>query len=302
MAFVERRRIAIIGSKGRLGAALNRLWSPSFEILPFSRKDLDISQLGEVRRVLENLSCDYLVNCSGLTNVDYCEEHPEEAFLLNAMVPALMAEYCVLRGIRFIHFSTDYVFGGERAGLLTEKDPTIPINQYGWSKLEGEKKVLEAATSHVVLRVSWLFGPDKLSFIDSILTRALTQDRVEAITDKISCPTYAHDIAEWTQIFLQNKTTGGIYHLCNSGECSWRDYGQYGLDCARECGMRLKATAISSLKLDEIKIFQARRPRYSAMSTEKFAAIWGRPLRSWKDAVHAYISSCLVVRNSYPTA
>jgi dTDP-4-dehydrorhamnose reductase len=290
------KKIAILGSRGRLGAALQRLWTPFFEIHPFSRADLDISDFRQVETMLRKTPCHFVLNCTGLTDVDYCEEHPEEAFLLNATVPDLMAQICAERAIRFIHFSTDYVFDGEDSKDLTEEDPVHPINEYGRSKWAGENAVLRASPAHVLLRVSWVFGPDKNSFIDNLLMRAYIQDRVAAVADKTSCPTYTHDIAEWTNVFLRNEgseTPGGLYHLCNSGEgggCSWRDYGQYALDCTLKRGLSLKSTTVWPLKLEEMGSFIAKRPRYSTLSTKKFAAIWGAPLRSWKEAVWDYLS------------
>lgn len=282
-------RVVILGSKGRLGSALSRLWSPG--VLPLSRQELDISNLAQIAKMFAEISCDVVVNCAGLTNVDYCEDNPKEAFLLNATAPALMAQRCADNGIRFIHFSTDYVFEGKHPKMLAEEDPAVPLNQYGYSKLEGENEVLRASDTHVVLRVSWVFGPDKPSFIDYILAQALNQDRVAAVADKTSCPSYTYDLAEWTKIFLNNGVKGGLYHLCNSGHCTWREYGQHALDCALECEMPLKATTIDPLTLEEMRAFKAKRPRHSAMSTEKFVGIFGHPLRPWKDAVRDYIYS-----------
>lgn len=198
-----------------------------------------------------------------------------------------MAQICSERKIYFIHFSTDYVFDGEHPKPLTEKDPALPISHYGSSKLEGEMEVLRAGQT--ALRVSWVFGPDKPSFIDQILQRALTEDRIEAVADKTSCPTYTHDIAEWMKAFLRKETKGNLFHLCNSGACSWCEYGQHAIDCALEFGMPLKARSVSPLNMNEVQAFKAKRPRYTAMSAEKFAALWGKPLRSWKDAVREYV-------------
>ena len=283
----DRPRVAIFGSRGRLGSALTRLWKSDFQILPYSREELDIARLQDVEKLLKKLPCDFVINCTGLTNVDYCEDHSAEAYLLNASSPALMAQICSARGIYFLHFSTDYVFEGKYPKLLTEKHPALPLNQYGSSKLEGEMEVLRAGQT--ALRVSWVFGPDKPSFIDQILHKALTENKVEAIADKTSCPTYTHDIAKWAKFFIQNEPKGNLFHLCNSGECSWLEYGQYALDCALKYGISLKTKSVSALNLDEMQTFKAMRPRHTAMSTEKFATLYGQPLRSWKEAVCEYI-------------
>ncbi|PWU11607.1 MAG: dTDP-4-dehydrorhamnose reductase [Verrucomicrobia bacterium] len=285
--FKDRPRVAILGSKGRLGAALTHLWRPVAEILPYCREKLDISRLQDVEKLVTRIPCEFVINCTGLTNVDNCENDPKEAFLLNASSPALMARICSARGIHFIHFSTDYVFDGKHPKLLTEEDPAQPISHYGSSKLEGEMEVLRAGQT--ALRVSWVFGPDKPSFVDQILQRALTEDQIEAVADKTSCPTYTHDLAEWMKIFLSNEIKGNLFHLCNSGACSWREYGQHAIDCALEYGMPLKARRVLPLKMDEVRAFKAKRPCHTAMSTGKFAALWGQPLRSWKDAVREYV-------------
>ena len=117
------------------------------------------------------------------------------AFRINAEAPGVLAEICNEKDAKLIHFSTDYVFDGEKRAPYTEEDQANPISAYGESKLAGEKKVLAADNGHLVVRVSWVFGPDRPSFIDAMIKRAQQDEKIDAISDKFSTPTYTHDIA-----------------------------------------------------------------------------------------------------------
>jgi dTDP-4-dehydrorhamnose reductase len=144
---------------------------------------------------------------------------------------------------------------------------------------------------HLVVRVSWVFGPDRPSFIDAVIKRALTEEQVDAIADKFATPTYTKDIAEMLPRFFDTDVAGGILHFANAGECSWQEYAQHALDCCHKLGLPLKARTVAPLKLSDMKNFIARRPVYSVLSTSKFNALAGAPPRSWQDAVAEYVRS-----------
>ena len=185
-------KIAIIGANGRLGAALAREYQRDFEVTSYDRRQLDLGQLDRVRSALAATKFELLINCAALTNVDYCESHREEAFVVNAEAPRLLAEIANEKSAKLVHFSTDYVFDGKKTDPYVEEDKAVPLSVYGESKLEGEQRVLEASSQHLVVRLSWVFGPDKPSFIDQIIQRARENDVVTAVADKFSAPTYHH--------------------------------------------------------------------------------------------------------------
>lgn len=282
-------RILILGGKGRLGAALARKWSPLHEVRALARPELDVADLEALKRLLAAESFDVLVNGTGLTNVDRCETDRAEAETVNALAPGLMARVASEKGARFIHVSTDYVFDGEKQTPYTEDDEARPLSYYGRTKRDGELAALDGSTRHLAVRVSWVFGPDKPSFLDAIVDRALTQDRVEAIADKTSCPTYSEDVADWLEPFLTQNLPGGLYHACNSGGCNWRDYGQHALDCAARAGAALKARTVEPIPLASMKAFVAPRPPHTVMDTARLAAIVGFSPRPWQEAVQDYI-------------
>src|SRR6266550_1288863 len=151
-------KIAVIGANGRLGAALAREYARDFEVTTFARRQLDLGQLDRVRSALAGAKFELLINCAGLTNVDYCESHREEAFVVNAETPRLLAKIANEKSAKLVQFSTDYVFDGKKMGPYVEEDKAVPLSVYGESKLEGERRVLEISSQHLVVRLSWVFG------------------------------------------------------------------------------------------------------------------------------------------------
>jgi dTDP-4-dehydrorhamnose reductase len=289
-------KIAILGAGGRLGAALARTWSVSDEVLAFARADVDLAKPGEIERVLGPVGFDALVNCAALTNVDYCETHEEEAMRINAGAAGEIGALCARKGARCIHISTDYVFDGETDRPYTESDAARAVSVYGESKLRGETALLEASAGHLVVRVSWVFGPDRPSFIDGILKRALEHETAEAIGDKWSTPSYTLDLAAMLRPFLREIPCAGLLHASNSGACTWREYGEYALQCAARAGIPVKPTEVKSIPLSGMKAFVARRPVYTVLSCEKLAGLTGATPRSWQAAVEDYVTTCVAPR------
>jgi dTDP-4-dehydrorhamnose reductase len=289
-------KIVILGAGGRLGAALARTWSATDEIQSFARADLDLSKPGEIERALEPLNFDALVNCAALTNVDYCETHEEEAMRINAGAVTEIGAVCAKKKARCLHISTDYVFDGEARQPYYETNPAHAISVYGESKLQGEHALFATSPDHLAVRVSWVFGPDRPSFVDGILKRALEHDTAEAIGDKWSAPTYTLDLAAMLYPFLRDIREGGILHASNAGACTWREYGEFALQCAKSAGIPVKTTEVKSLPMATMKAFVAKRPVYTVLSSEKLASLTGTPPRNWQQAVEDYISKEIAPR------
>lgn len=283
-------KIVILGAGGRLGAALMREYRGKFDVAGFNHAQLDLSKLDEVRQKLGAINFDVLINAAGFTNVDACETERDRAFLINAEVPGVFAEICNAKDAKLIHFSTDYVFDGKKRAPYTEEDQANPISLYGESKLAGEKKVLAAENRHLVVRVSWVFGPDRSSFIDAMIRRAQQDENVDAISDKFSTPTYTHDVARMLPQFFDRAIEGGILHFANAGKCSWQEYAQWALDCCRDAGISLRTKTVGTLTLRNMSSWVARRPVYSVLSTAKYAELTGMTPRAWREAVADYIT------------
>jgi dTDP-4-dehydrorhamnose reductase len=309
-------RIVIVGSGGRLGAALMGEYRDKYDVVGFNHGQLDLSNLDGVRQRLRTMNFDVLINAAAFTNVDLCETERDRAFLINAEAPGILAKIASDKGAKLIHFSTDYVFDGEKRTPYTEEDRANPISAYGESKLGGENNVLAMGNGHLVVRVSWVFGPDRPSFIDGIIKRAQESEQVDAIADKFSSPSYTRDIVEMLPQFFDSDTVagvvdprgvagvsmprptpaattrryGGILHFSNAGKCSWQEYGQWALDCCHEAGVSLRARTVDACKLRDMTNWVARRPVYSVLSAAKYAELTGTSPRTWRDAVADYIT------------
>jgi len=282
-------KIVIIGAGGRLGAALHREYALEHEIQGFNHSQLDLASADAISALLEPLDFDLLINGAALTNVDYCETHPEEAMQINAVAVHRIAVIAARKKARVIHISTDYVFDGDKHTPYLEADPAYPISVYGVSKKQGESELLAVSDSNLVVRVSWVFGPERPSFIDQILKRALETEDVSAIADKTSAPAYTLDIARHLKPLLFQQPVGGILHLCNSGECTWHQYGQFAIDCAIASGLPIKGKKVAPLAMADLKAFIARRPVYTVLSTDRLADLTGETPRDWRLAVEEYV-------------
>lgn len=290
-------KLIVIGSGGRLGGALVRAYRDRFDVVGINRAELDLAKPGAIRNKIDHLGFDLVINAAAFTNVDLCETEKDQAFAINAEAPRVLAEICRDKDARLVHISTDYVFDGRKNQPYSEEDAANPISAYGESKRAGEKLVLQASDRHLVVRVSWVFGPDRPSFIDAMIQRARKEEQIDAIADKWSTPTYTEDLAEMLpRIF---DVDAGIVHLTNTGQCSWQEYAQHALDCCRAAGVPLKAKTVGALKLaDMTRLRQgsggqanwiARRPVHSVLSTAKYQALTGIKPRSWREAVADYI-------------
>src|SRR6202171_1768197 len=280
-------KIVIIGSGGRLGAALTREYRDKFDVVGFNHAQLDLTNFEQVREKVTALDFGVLINCAAFTNVDLCETQRDQAFQINAEAPRILAEICRDKKAKLIHFSTDYVFDGEKREPYLESDPAHPISIYGESKRKGEENVLAVPYRHLVVRVSWVFGPDRPSFVEAIIKRARESEHVDAIADKYATPTYTLDIAQMLETAIaaplgradrgmagaNGPDYSGILHFANTGECSWQQYAQHAIDCCHKLGVPMKAKTIAPLKLADMKRFIARRPVNSVLSTTEFRSL-----------------------------
>ena len=304
-------KIVIIGSGGRLGAALMREYRNKFEVTGFDHAQLDLSSRDQIRERVGTASFDVLINAAAFTNVDLCETQRDRAFHINAEAPRMLAEICRDKNAKLVHFSTDYVFDGKRPKAYTEEDEANPISVYGESKRAGEANVLAVKGQHLVVRVSWVFGPDRPSFVDGLIKRAEQSEHVDAIADKFSTPTYTLDIAEMLPRFFNvgpvagvddpgrpaavtargytASDYSGILHFANSGECTWQEYGQWALDCCQRFGLALRTKTVGAIKLSDMASWVARRPVYSVLSSARYTELTGASPRAWRDAVADYI-------------
>lgn len=285
-----RLRVLILGATGRLGACLVRHYRARHELLAPARADVDLGDPERCVKFLNGCAFDVLINCAGITSPDICEEQPEVARIINAAAPAAIAALCQRRGVRMIQVSTDYVFPGSGKEALLETDQAEPVNIYGETKLAGERGVLSACPGALAARVSWLFGPDKPSFPDSILRLAQSGQQVHAIADKWSTPSSIDDIAQWLEVlFTTHHGLDGALHLCNSGQASWQEYAQATVDIAHEAGLLRHPVEVHEQRLEGFPLFKARRPCFTPLSHSRFTGATGISPPTWREALERYL-------------
>ena len=284
-------RLVVLGSGGRVGAAMARIYAKEAEVIAFNRRELDLASESALEVTLGGLDFDVLVNCAAATSPDYCETHEAEAFAVNARAVRTIAEICSRKRARCIHLSTDYVFDGTQSCDYAETAAAEPINVYGRSKRQGELELLSVSEDFLAVRVSWVFGPDRPGFVEQLLMRAMDGNGpLAAVGDKWSVPTSVFDIISELRPFLRENPIGGVLHLTQSGgACTWQEYGRYALDCAARAGVPLKLHEVGRQTLDEMAVFVAKRPVYTAMATERLTAVSGRPPRPWQEALEEYV-------------
>ncbi len=286
---MNRTKILILGARGRLGSALARDYAPDYDVVACGRSEADLSCPDAAAALVRTSAPDIVVNCAAATNVDVCEVEREMAEAVNSTAPAAIARACAEAGARMIHISTDYVFSGDATRPYTETDAPEPLSWYGETKRRGEVRVLEVSERHAVVRVAWVFGPDRDSFVDKGLQLALCGEPVRAVADKTSSPTYTLDAAGALRVLFQPDVAGGVYHLCNRGICSWRDWVQQAIDAAVGLGLTVLTRHVEPLRLADIPAMVARRPVNSAMSCARLDSLLGEPLRPWQEAVSDYV-------------
>jgi dTDP-4-dehydrorhamnose reductase len=284
-------RIAITGTTGRVGAALAQHLSHEHEIIALSRQQLDLADPAGIERALhsiDSLACDVWLHPAAITRLEDCEDDPELAMQVNASSPAHIASWCAASGVRMIQISTDYVFDGCSSSLLDESAAAFPIHAYGRSKLAGERAVL-AHPQHLVLRVSWVFGPEKPSFVDGVFDAAIAGRPLAAIADKWSLPTHTADLASWVSRLLQTDAVGTV-HACQSGEpASWHDMACCVVEEMAACGCLAAVPEVRELALDQMESFRAQRPRFTAMSNAWLSQYLGEAPRDWREALRDYV-------------
>lgn len=279
----------VFGAGGRLGAALVREYAAAWNVRAFGRKEADLSDPAAVAGLVHAEKPTVVINSAAMTNVDVCESERDLARTVNADAAGAMARACTDSGARLIHISTDYVFSGNAKDPYDEDAKPDPISWYGQTKLEGEEQVRSAGERHAVVRVSWVFGPDRDSFVDKALQQSLGGEPVKAVADKWSSPTYTLDVAGALRALFNADAPGGVYHVCNRGVCTWRDWAEEGIKVAGAMGLPVKTRAVEPLKLADIKAMVAKRPVYSPMSCHRIESLLDRPLRTWQEAVTDYV-------------
>lgn len=279
-------KYVVIGTRGQLAGELNRLLNG--EVVSLPRPEFDLTRPDLMRAKLVDLRPDVVLNCAAYNFVDRAESEPDAAFAVNAWGPRHLAAVCRDLNCVLVHYSTNYVFGldSERRNPYIETDCPGPISDYGMSKLAGEYFVRATNSKHFVIRTAGLFGVTGSggkgsNFVELMLRLAKEGQQIRVVNDQICTPTSTADLAQAT-IALVETGRFGLYHLTNSGSCSWHEYAQTIFELA---GVRANLTAVSSQEFGA----PANRPRYSVMANAAYESLGFKPFRPWREALIDYL-------------
>jgi dTDP-4-dehydrorhamnose reductase len=273
---LEESTILLIGSGGMLGQdVLQVLRSAGCQVVAYTRAELDITDKRSVE-TLSDTDFDTVINCAAYTNVDAAEDDREACRLVNVQGVQNLVALCQRSGATFVHFSTDYVFDGTKTSY-GESDAKNPINYYGSTKAEAEDLIEASLDAYYILRTSWLFGHGGKNFVETILRLTRERGVLSVVHDQQGSPTSTNDLSEKLLEILTMPY--GIYHLTNSGVCTWYEYAS---EIVKQADIPANITPCTSLEYPQ----KAQRPKYSVLRNGKVSK-----MRSWQEALKAYLKT-----------
>ena len=282
-------RILLTGKNGQVGWELERALAPLGEVIACDRTELDLANPDQIVAVVRETKPQIIVNAAAYTAVDKAESEPELAHAINARAPGILADEAKKLGALLVHYSTDYVFDGTKAGSYTEKDATCPINAYGRTKLAGEQAIQASGCRHLIFRTSWVYGPRGKNFLLTILRLAKERDNLNVVDDQTGSPTSASMIAAGTLHCIQKIAESatpdfGVFHMTAAGETTWCQFAQAALS---QAGLGMKINPIPSSQYPT----PAKRPGNSCLDNSLLHKTFGLRLPTWQAGLQSTIVS-----------
>lgn len=279
-------KILLLGKDGQVGRELQRTLLPFGNVFAMNRTQVDLENPAELERLLQLLKPDLIVNAAAYTAVDKAETDQAAAFIINAEAVAVIADYAFQQNILFVHYSTDYVFDGQKSSAYLETDDTHPLCVYGLSKRAGEESIIRSRCHAMIFRTSWVFSCHGSNFVKTILRLAKEKSSLNIVADQYGAPTSAELIADVTALAIAGYRSGtissGIYHLTAEGETSWHGFACHIVNQAMANGvvLQLASTNILPISTEEYPA-PARRPKNSRLDTGLITSKLGLQLPDW---------------------
>lgn len=269
----------IIGKNGQVGSALAKIVKGN--ILALGRDEINLANISDINHTLSNHKAKIVINAAAYTQVDKAEEERELAMAINAIAVGEIARFCAANNQIFIHYSTDYVFPGNKQGAWKEEDKVSPPNYYGITKLRGEEEIVKAGGKYLIFRTSWVYDKFGKNFFNTMLRLAETRDEISVVNDQEGSPTYAADLAIATleiaeKAVLMGEFPAGIYHLSGQGKTNWYEFA-----CAILQDRNIKINPIPSSAYPT----PAKRPANSLMDNSKVKEIFGYQMPKWEESL-----------------
>lgn len=313
-------KILLLGKDGQVGTELRRTLLPLGFVTPIGRSELNLEDLSGLNNLLNIRQPDIIVNAAAYTAVDKAETDKQTAFLINANVAKILADYAHKHNALLVHYSTDYVFDGKKTGAYLETDPVNPLSVYGASKQAGEEAIVQSGCNHLIFRTSWVFSVSGKNFIKTILRLAKEQDSLRIVSDQYGTPTSAELIADVTALAISRyelsckpfafchpregsddrmpcpesnvehgsppswgrQICNGIYHLSASGKTNWYDLACYTVNKALANGIKLNITSrqIHAIATADYPL-PAMRPKNSTLNISALSNTLNLQIPDW---------------------
>lgn len=280
-------KILLLGKDGQVGRELRRTLLPLGEVIAVGRSELDLQDLPLLHSFLQQHKPEMIVNAAAYTAVDKAESDIDLAYTINEKVPTILAEYAKNNHLLLVHYSTDYVFDGNKEGAYVERDEVNPQNVYGASKYAGELAIVKSGCDHLIFRTSWVYSIHGHNFIKTILRLAKEKDSLRVVADQYGVPTSAELIADITVHAIKAHREGvlknGIYHLTASGITNWHTLACYVADGFKKKGLTLmlQPKDIHPITSDEYSV-PAKRPTNSVLNHELLSSTLGLHMPDWR--------------------
>lgn len=290
--------ILILGGSGQVGFELQRALAPLGNCIAPGRRSLDLQDAAAVVRLLDELRPTLIVNAAAWTAVDAAEKARDEAFRLNAALPAQLADYCASHSATLVHYSSDYVYPGDGDTAWRETSETGPLSVYGKSKLAGDEAVLASGADALIFRTSWVYSARGHNFMKTMLRLAREREALRIVGDQIGVPTTARLIAEVTLLAVKQRGEGrlepGLYHLAPRGETNWHGFAQAIFRHAEALGENLRVNPDQVVSIATANYpTPARRPLNSRLSLEKVEQALGITLPNWESQLQLTLAELL---------
>ncbi len=276
-------RVLLLGGSGMLGTDIAASAPEGITVSAPRRPEVDLTQAETITGALDRVAPAWVINAAAYTAVDRAEEERPAADAVNAVAPRMLGAECARRGVRVVHFGTDYVFDGEGRTPYSETDPVKPVNAYGQGKLDGERALIDSGADVLVLRIQWLFGSAGRSFPRTMWERARAGMRTRVVDDQVGRPTSTVDLAAamWQLVAID---ASGLFHAANAGpHASW-------FDVAREVFHHARADEMLERCSTADYPTPARRPAFSVLDTSRLEKALETPLPDWRISLRRFLT------------
>lgn len=287
-------KILLFGKNGQLGSELKNTLSGLGNLTAVQAQEVNLENPDHVMKFIREMKPSYIVNAAAYTAVDQAEVEGTRARSINAIAPGLLAEEAKKLKAVLVHYSTDYVFDGQKGTPYTEEDLPSPINLYGLSKLEGEQAIQNVGGTYFVFRTSWVYSVRSGSgFVNKVLQWSREQQTLRMVTDQVGNPTWSYMLAEYTaQILSQGfpylLDRAGLYHLAGGGFVSRFEWAKTVLELDPNRHEQI-TTSLEPAVTEEFPL-PARRPIFSALNCKKFENVFSLNVPDWKSSLRKAMS------------